>query len=242
MNFNQFATQVAFFDEIQLLYNDAEIFQSFLNVFSYLPIGALIQKKVLCIHGGLSSNFMSIDQIKSIKKPIIDFDNNPILSGVLWSDPSSYVRNFIPNLRGTGQFFGEDQLNNFLRANFLQLIVRGHQCADNGIEMMFENKLITVFSASNYCGYRNRSGVLIVNENGQIGKETFPSFERLTRTMSNVDFRTTNNFLMTKIISVPIYKRKVTKSRSFFPRKFPMIISENYSSYLSFYGIKNALM
>jgi protein phosphatase len=136
-------------------------------------LAAIIQPKYLCIHGGLSQDFTSIDQIKSIQRPISDYNEYPFLLGILWSDPLRNASSFFPNPRNIGQIFGSAQVNEFLNLNSLELIIRGHQCVENGIEFMFDNKLVTAFSTSNYCGQdSNRSGVLIIDKNGQIGKKS----------------------------------------------------------------------
>jgi hypothetical protein len=36
-------------------------------------------------------------------------------------------------------------VNDFLKLNYLELTIREHQCAENGIDTMFENKLVTFF-------------------------------------------------------------------------------------------------
>jgi protein phosphatase len=202
--FQSICSTSGFLTEIQTLFKNVKIFKNFLDVFSYLPFGALIQNKILCIHGGLSSEFKSIQQIKSIQKPALRYEKHHFLPGIVWSDPSEDALKFLPNPRGVGQLFGKKQLNDFLTLNNIQLLVRGHQFVSHGIETMFENKLMTIFSASNYCGRsHNPSGVLIVSEFGQVGKRVFPPLFYLKRDSEKLGFGYSNNSLITTMVNQP---------------------------------------
>ena len=46
----------------------------------------MIEDRILCMHGGLSPDLQSIDQIKKIEKPT-DVPDNGLLCDLLWSDP-----------------------------------------------------------------------------------------------------------------------------------------------------------
>jgi hypothetical protein len=82
---------------------------------------------------------------------------------MLWSDPDdAFGRSDSP--RGCSLLFGPDVVDEFLAANNLQLIVRSHECIQPGFEKMFDDKLITVFSASNYNGTVGNDGAYIVFE------------------------------------------------------------------------------
>lgn len=58
----------------------------FIDVFNCLPVAAMIEDRILCMHGGLSPDLQSIDQIKKIEKPT-DVPDNGLLCDLLWSDP-----------------------------------------------------------------------------------------------------------------------------------------------------------
>ena len=44
------------------------------------------------------------------------------------------------------------------QANNLQMIVRAHECVMDGFERFAQGHLITLFSATNYCGTANNAG------------------------------------------------------------------------------------
>ena len=51
-----------------------------------------------------------------------------------------------------------DQSNVVAQANNLQMIVRAHECVMDGFERFAQGHLITLFSATNYCGTANNAG------------------------------------------------------------------------------------
>ena len=154
------SSSTSFGDEIQIMYPHSSLFHQIIESFYNLPLAAILFENTLCIHGGISPEFHNINQIKSFQRPIKDY-SNPILMGLLWSDPTLNDQGFLPSRRGTGFLFGYSVLNNFLIENKLEKIIRGHECIIEGFKEMFNGELLTVFSASNYCGVaRNNSAII----------------------------------------------------------------------------------
>jgi hypothetical protein len=49
-----------------------------------------------------------------------------------------------------------------LQTNNLQMIVRAHECVMDGFERFAQGHLITLFSATNYCGTAGNAGAILV--------------------------------------------------------------------------------
>jgi protein phosphatase len=132
--FEAICSSSGFLSEIIQLYKNKRIYSKFMDIFSYLPLGALVQRRILCIHGGICEEFTSVNQIRLIEKPVHHYDEYPFLIGIVWSDPKENCKSFLPNPRMAGQLFGEPQLDAFLLQNDLKFIIRGHQCVHNGVQ------------------------------------------------------------------------------------------------------------
>lgn len=153
--------------------------------FQYLPIAAVVENTILCMHGGLSPELVFTDDINSkIVKPI-DIKTDGLLTDLMWSDPtndfSMYMRN---EDRGIAHLFGKEAVSEFLERNNLEMICRAHQCVEDGYEFMFDSRLVTIFSASNYCGEFDNSGsVMIVNDDLECNFHIFRPHERHQRNL-----------------------------------------------------------
>ncbi|XP_060197142.1 serine/threonine-protein phosphatase BSL3-like [Lycium barbarum] len=135
------------------------------RLFNWLPLAALIEKKIICMHGGIGRSINHIEQIENIQRPITMEAGSIILMDLLWSDPTENdsVEGLRPNARGPGLVtFGPDRVMEFCNNNDLQLIVRAHECVMDGFERFAQGHLITLFSATNYCGTANNAGAILV--------------------------------------------------------------------------------
>ena len=146
-----------FKDEIMLQYESEALWNAFNDkVFDYMPIAALINTKILCVHGGISPN-MSIKVLREVKRPLTSYEGSEMLTSLMWSDPESSFSMYHESDRGCGYKFGGRAVKAFLQENNLEKIYRAHQYQPKGIKIMFQNRLITVFSCSNYCNVLNNS-------------------------------------------------------------------------------------
>jgi serine/threonine-protein phosphatase PP1 catalytic subunit len=103
------------------------------------------------MHGGLSQELVDLDQINQIRRPT-DVPDEGLLCDLLWSDPDSDVPGWQESDRGVSFTFGEDVLTEFLDEHGLDLICRAHQVVEDGYEFQGGRRLVTIFSAPNYCG------------------------------------------------------------------------------------------
>ena len=159
-------TQVyGFYDECMRKYGSINVWRYCTEIFDYLPISAIIDEKIFCIHGGLSPTIDTIDEIRNIdRKQEVPHDG--AMCDLLWSDPDQDQKGFGISPRGAGYLFGEDVVNTFEEINKIDLIARAHQLVMEGYKMMFGGKLVTIWSAPNYC-YRcgNMASILKLDEN-----------------------------------------------------------------------------
>ncbi|KAJ8898656.1 hypothetical protein K2173_004690 [Erythroxylum novogranatense] len=143
----------------------------FNQLFNYLPLAALIEKKIICMHGGIGRSIHSVEQIEKIGRPITMDAGSIILMDLLWSDPTENdsIEGLRPNARGPGLVtFGPDRVTDFCKKNRLQLIIRAHECVMDGFERFAQGQLITLFSATNYCGTANNAGAILVVGRGLV--------------------------------------------------------------------------
>ena len=153
-----------FYDECKRRYN-IRIWKSFCEVFNYLPVAAIIDDKILCMHGGLSPELYSLEQIKKIERPT-EVPDEGLLCDLLWADPDRDVIGWGPNDRGVSVTFSNSIVEAFLKKHDLDLICRAHQVVENGYEFFADKLLVTVFSAPNYCNeFDNAGAMMIIDEN-----------------------------------------------------------------------------
>ena len=153
-----------FYDECRRRYN-VKLWKEFTEMFNWLPIAALIDDKIFCVHGGLSPDLTNIEQLYEIPRPT-DVPNSGLLCDILWSDPSPDVDTWGENERGVSFVFSAKEIKTFLENNRLDLICRAHQVVEDGYEFFGDRSLVTVFSAPDYCGeYQNCAAMMIVDNN-----------------------------------------------------------------------------
>jgi serine/threonine-protein phosphatase PP1 catalytic subunit len=153
-----------FYDECHRRYS-IKLWKDFTVMFNWLPVSALIDDKIFCVHGGLSPDLKSIEQLYEIQRPT-DVPNSGLLCDILWSDPSPDVDTWGENERGVSFIFSPSVIKKFLEENSLDLICRAHQVVEDGYEFFADRTLVTVFSAPDYCGeYDNCAAMMIVDHN-----------------------------------------------------------------------------
>jgi len=148
-----------FYDECRRRYN-VKLWKTFCDVFNCLPIAAIVDDKIFCTHGGLSPELTSMEQIRKIPRPT-DVPDQGLLCDLLWSDPEKEIRGWGENDRGVSFTFGADIVGKFLSRFDLDLVTRAHQVVEDGYEFFADRRLVTIFSAPNYCGEFDNAGAMM---------------------------------------------------------------------------------
>lgn len=154
------------------------VFNSINEVFEYLPLAVLIDNNVLCLHGGIGISIKTLSDIENIQRPIkvkhnVESIEDQKIIDILWSEYSDDIEEISNNNerdifdKGFVLHFGKSILNEFLIRNSLNLIINSHSYVKEGFKLFNEDKLLTVFSASNYMDKCDNYGAMVI-----IGKKT----------------------------------------------------------------------
>ncbi|KAH8173132.1 calcineurin-like phosphoesterase domain-containing protein [Sarocladium implicatum] len=149
-------TQVyGFYDECLRKYGNANVWKYFTDLFDYLPLTALIDNQIFCLHGGLSPSIDTLDNIRALDR-IQEVPHEGPMCDLLWSDPDDRCGWGI-SPRGAGYTFGQDISEAFNHNNGLTLIARAHQLVMEGYNWSQD--------PPNYC-YRcgNQAAIMEIDE------------------------------------------------------------------------------
>jgi len=186
-------TQVyGFYDECNKKYGNANVWKCFTDLFDYLPLTAVVENQIFCLHGGLSPSIDTLDHIRALDR-IQEVPHEGPMCDLLWSDPDD--RNgWGISPRGAGYTFGHDISDQFNHNNNLKLIARAHQLVMDGYSQTHDKHVVTIFSAPNYC-YRcgNQAAIMEVDEHL---RQTYMQFDPAPKKMDqNIPKRTPDYFL-----------------------------------------------
>jgi len=148
-----------FYDECKRRYT-IKLWRAFTDCFNCMPVAAVIDEKIFCMHGGLSPELHSMEQVRKIMRPT-DVPDTGLLCDLLWSDPEEALAGWGENDRGVSFTFGEDIVEKFLRKHDLDLICRAHQVVEDGYKFFAKRQLVTIFSAPNYCNEFDNAGAMM---------------------------------------------------------------------------------
>lgn len=165
-----------FTDECEAKYSK-KVFEAFAESFGALPLATLINDSYLVMHGGLfSSDEVTLDDIRKINRFPASGSSQPSREGLamelLWTDPQPENGRSMSK-RGLGIQFGPDVTEKFCVKNKIRKVLRSHEVRMGGVEVEHNGRLITVFSAPDYCDATgNLGGVVHITENSGYDKSS----------------------------------------------------------------------
>jgi serine/threonine-protein phosphatase 2B catalytic subunit len=187
-------------------YSEA-VYEACMESFCALPLAAVMNKQFLCIHGGLSPELHTLEDLKSVSSIIaliiapanrvfqIDRFREPpthgLMCDILWADPLEefgqektqdfFVHNHV---RGCSYFFSYPAACAFLEKNNLLSIIRAHEAQDAGYRMYRKTRttgfpsVMTIFSAPNYLDVYNNKAAVLKYENNVMNIRQFSEYPR----------------------------------------------------------------
>jgi serine/threonine-protein phosphatase PP1 catalytic subunit len=164
-----------------------KLWRTFIDCFNCLPVAAVIEDKIFCVHGGISPSLNDFSQINAMQRPL-EIPPEGLMCDLLWSDPDATSdNNWVPSARfvnfniisclfskfkniktllllyrGVSFQFNDRMIKQFLEKFDLDLICRGHQVVEDGYEFHGNRGLVTIFSAPNYCGQFDNAGAVLI--------------------------------------------------------------------------------
>lgn len=157
---------------------NVDIYDACMDSFCTLPLAAVMNRQFLCVHGGLSPELRTLDDLRNLDR----FREPPtrgLMCDLLWADPAEdfgkeptnqlFTRN---DVRGCSYFYSYAACCNFIERNNLLSIIRAHEAQDQGYRAYLRTRttkfpsLMTIFSAPNYLdNYNNKAAVLKYENN-----------------------------------------------------------------------------
>ncbi|KAK5668029.1 hypothetical protein QVD99_005073 [Batrachochytrium dendrobatidis] len=162
-----------------------EVYEAALASFCALPLGAVMNKQFLCIHGGLSPDLNTLDDLRHLNR-FREPPTHGLMCDLLWSDPledfgQERTNEFFAHnsVRGCSYFFSYHAACAFLEKNNLLSIIRAHEAQDAGYRMYRKTRttgfpsVITIFSAPNYLDVYNNKAAILKYENNVMNIRQF---------------------------------------------------------------------
>jgi protein phosphatase len=181
--FESMNSTYGFSTEVTSQYPSERLYDVFNEVFRWMPLVAILNDQIFCVHGGICPHAKTVAQLRKIKRPLGSYDVD-FVADLVWSDPCQDCKTFDESARGLGVQFGAKTLKEFLDLFKMKLMLRAHQCVQSGIARFggnFGDLLYTIFSCSRYEGQANRCGLMFIDQHLQMELFSLPPFDQIPR-------------------------------------------------------------
>lgn len=157
---------------------DINVYDACMDSFDALPIAAVVNKQFFCVHGGISPQLRTLQDLEKLNR-FREPPKSGLLCDLLWADPHENFGDenesspFVPNaVRGCSYFYTFSSVTAFLKRTGLLSVIRAHEAQDAGYRTYRKNgatgfpAVMTIFSAPNYLdAYNNKAAVLKYEDN-----------------------------------------------------------------------------
>ncbi|MEM0313363.1 MAG: metallophosphoesterase [Candidatus Bathyarchaeia archaeon] len=137
-----------------------ETYEKIRTLFEYLYNAVIIKDRLLMLHGGLSLQTKTLEDLAFAHKK---HPNKPILEDLLWSDPSETIDETCPSPRGAGVLFGRKITEKILHGFGVKLLIRGHEPCQWGFKINHDGRILTLFSRKGPPYFNEYGAYLLMN-------------------------------------------------------------------------------
>jgi protein phosphatase len=135
------------------------------ELFNRLYNAVIIRERCVMLHGGVPSQAKSLDDLAyaHLKHP-----RERHLEEILWSDPEEGIKGTYPSPRGAGKLFGPDITTRFLEMLNVNVLIRGHEPADEGFKINHNGRILTLFSRKGEPYFNSQGAYLQLELSSQV--------------------------------------------------------------------------
>jgi len=132
------------------------VYEKTRTLWPYLYNAAFVENRFLIVHGGVSPEIRSLQNIAHAKEN----RNEALLEDLLWNDPDENVEYLSSSPRGAGKLFGKKVTEQVLGRLNAEILIRGHEPNSNGFKINHGGRILTLFSRKG-SPYYNRYGAYL---------------------------------------------------------------------------------
>jgi diadenosine tetraphosphatase ApaH/serine/threonine PP2A family protein phosphatase len=129
--------------QVRFKENGRAVYSKVRELFACLYNAVLVEERYLMVHGGLSPEIATAQDLANANAT---HPANDILEDLLWSDPNDTVRNVLYSPRGAGKLFGKSVTEKVLQKLGVKILIRGHEPCQEGFKLNHNGKVLTLFS------------------------------------------------------------------------------------------------